>query len=153
MSQIKLSVEDYLKNRIQDQIDWYDRKSVRLKKRYRRMKFTTIVFGVLIPVAISLNKELGDFANYTAAFLGAAISALEGISGMLKDKDTFIQYRMTREALNREKFIFITNSGHYATAEKPFQLFVDTCEAIMSGENNDWRSRFEQDEDQDTSAE
>ena len=144
----QLSPEDYLKNRVQDQIDWYDRKSGILKKRYRWMKGTTIVIGVLIPVIISLSDvcDCINWLKYLAGAMGAAISALEGISGMLKDKDNFLAYRAAREALMRERMLYSTLSGNYAGAKDAFALFVANCESIMANEQSGWVQIFNKEE-------
>jgi hypothetical protein len=144
----QLSPEDYLKNRVQDQIDWYDRKSGILKKRYRRMKVVTIILGVSIPVVISFS-ELADsveWLKYIAGAMGAAISGLEGISGILKDKDNFLAYRATREALMREKMLYSTLSGNYAGSKDAFALFVASCESIMANEHSGWVEIFNKEE-------
>ncbi|MBK8556796.1 MAG: DUF4231 domain-containing protein [Lewinellaceae bacterium] len=142
--------EEYLKNRVVNQIEWYDRKSGILKRRYRRMKVITICLGVLIPVMIVLNDLLAGMGSYIAAVFGAAISAMEGISGMLKDKDTFLSYRATSESLLREQMMYTTLSGPYQQKESAFQNFVSNCEQIMGGENGMWRDRFVQEPKDDT---
>lgn len=138
-----LTPEQYLQMRIDDQIQWYDRKSGILKRRYRAMKMAMIILGVLIPVAVALNPVFGEWANYTAAAFGAVIAGLESISGMLKDNDNYLAYRNTREALVREKMLFTTGTGPYADESKnAFTDFVTKCETIMASEQGNWLSLF-----------
>jgi hypothetical protein len=143
MMNTQISPEEYLKNRVQDQIDWYDRKSGILKKRYRRMKAATILLGISIPVVVSLSN-MADGLKYVAGGLGAIISGLEGISGMLKDKDNYLAYRATREALMREKMLFTAAAGPYEKAQQAFARFVANCEGIMAHEHAGWFQTFQE---------
>jgi len=132
--------ETYLSSRVDDQINWYSKRSGQLKKRYRRLKGLTIVVGGLIPVCIALSDRFGDLFKYLAGIFGALISIFEGISGMLKDKETYLAYRAASEALLREKMQYQSASGRYAEAANRFIVFVEACENIMAGENAQWVS-------------
>lgn len=131
------TIPEYMKSRVDSQIDWYNRKAGTLKRRYRWLKICTITMGGLIPVAIAFSDFL-PLTKYLAAVFGAAISILEGISGMLRDKETLTEYRAAAEALIAEKMQFQSGAGKYAAATKPFLLFVDTCETIMGAETSKW---------------
>ena len=141
----QIAPEEYLKNRVQDQIDWYDRKSGILKKRYRRMKVATILLGISVPVVVSLSNT-ADWLKYVAGGLGALVSGMEGISGMLKDKDNYLAYRATREALMREKMLFTAAAGPYEKTEGAFARFVANCEGIMANEHSGWFQTFKEEE-------
>lgn len=143
---VQLNVEDYLNTRVQDQINWYDRKSGIIKRRYRRMKVLTILFSALVPVCIGFSDNIWDGFKYVASVLGASITIFEGISGMLKDKDTMLSYRNTRETLMREKMLFQTQSGVYDGLDSATALkrFAENCELILGTENMQWVDRFSQ---------
>lgn len=130
--------ETYLSSRVEDQINWYGKRSGQLKRRYRRLKALTIITGGLIPLCIVFSEKFGDGFKYLAGVFGALISIFEGISGMLKDKETFLAYRAANESLTREKMQYQSKSGKYAGATNPFILFVESCEGIMAGENAQW---------------
>jgi Protein of unknown function (DUF4231) len=137
--------QTYLKDRVDDQLGWYDRKNSALKKRYRLMKGVTIVLGAAIPVLIMLSDSMGNAYKYAAAICGALVTVLEGISGMLKDKDVMTTYRSAREGLMREKIRYQTSSGIYQGLDDAlaFRTFVDQCEGIMSAENQQWREQVQ----------
>ena len=130
--------ETYLSSRVEDQINWYGKRSGQLKRRYQRLKGATIVIGGLIPLCIAISDLFGDWIKYVAGLFGALISIFEGINGMLKDKETFLAYRAASESLTREKMQYQSKSGKYAGATNPFILFVESCESIMAGENAQW---------------
>jgi hypothetical protein len=142
------SPEAYLSSRVDDQINWYSKRSSQLKKRYRRLKGLTISVGGLIPVCIALSDRYGDWLKYLAGIFGAFISIFEGISGMLKDKETYLAYRAASEALLREKMQYQSASGRYAEAANSFAVFVEACENIMAGENAQWVSVQMKDKEQ-----
>jgi hypothetical protein len=149
---VALSDTEYLANRVDDQISWYDRKSGILKRRYRWMKATTIICSALIPVLIGFSDQpWGDSLKYVAAGLGVIVTIVEGMSGMLKDKETMLAYRSTREALVREKMLYVTQSLPAAEPGQAFRQFVQNCETIMGSENSQWASLF-RDRDQNGSG-
>ena len=41
--------DEYLKNRLDDQIDWYDRKSVQNQKWFKRLQVISIIAAASIP--------------------------------------------------------------------------------------------------------
>lgn len=146
------SPETYLSSRVDDQINWYSKRSGQLKKRYRRLKGLTITIGGLIPVCIALSDRYGDWIKYLAGIFGALISIFEGISGMLKDKETYLAYRAASEALIREKMQYQSKSSRYAEAANAFAVFVEACENIMAGENAQWVSVQMKEKDQPQDA-
>ena len=146
------SPETYLSSRVEDQINWYGQRSSQLKRRYHWLKGFTIAIGGLIPVCIALSDKYGDFLKYLAGIFGALISIFEGISGMLKDKETFLAYRAANQALIREKMQYQSKSGKYAGGTNAFSTFVESCESIMAGENTQWVSVQMKDKDQEKAA-
>ena len=134
------SPETYLSSRVEDQINWYSKRSGQLKRRYRFYKVMTIVFGGLIPLCIAFSEKIWEPFKYVAAIFGALIAIFEGISGMLKDKETYLTYRAANESLIREKMQYQSKSGKYAEASNAFSVFVESCESIMAGENAQWVS-------------
>lgn len=146
------SPEIYLSSRVDDQINWYNKRSGQFKRRYRWFKGLTIVAGGLIPLCIAFSDKFGDAFKYLAGVFGALISIMEGISGMLKDKETFLAYRAANQALIREKMQYQSKSGKYAAGSNAFSLFVESCESIMAGENTQWVSVQMKDKDQEKAA-
>ena len=44
------NINSYIKNRLDDQIDWYDRKSQQAQKRYKRLQLAELVIAAAIPL-------------------------------------------------------------------------------------------------------
>ena len=70
MTHKPLSAEDYLANRVDDQLDWYSAKSTANKNLYLRLQCFALVAGSLIPL-ISLG-----FDNFQARLVVAVMGAL-----------------------------------------------------------------------------
>ncbi len=142
-----LDAETYLKERVDDQISWYSRKSGFCQKRYKTLKISTLLFAVTIPFLSGLMDEL-NWMKYVIGGMGVAIAAIEGIQSLYKYKDNWIQYRITSEALKREKLLYLTQSGDYAEMSDPFKAFVQRAEQLMAGEQAEWKEYITKVEEQ-----
>lgn len=132
-----MTEQDYLSERVDDQINWYSKKSTFNKKRYQFIKAIVIVISASIPVLAILIKSDEDLLKVAVGVAGVLIVALEGMLSHYKFKDIWLEYRMTSERLNREKIHYLTSSGPYKDS-KNLQDFVERAEAIMSTENQSW---------------
>ncbi|HRK83272.1 MAG TPA: DUF4231 domain-containing protein [Saprospiraceae bacterium] len=133
-----LDQETYIKDRVEGQIKWYSNKSSAAQKRYKLFKVITLLCAVLIPFLTGLLEEI-FWMKYVIGTLGVAIAAVEGIQSLYKNRELWLEYRGTSEALKREKLLFQTLSGDYTEAADPFKLFVLKSEEIMAGEQSGWK--------------
>lgn len=116
-------------------MEYYNNKSVALRKEYYWLSGISIVINAVIPI-LSIGIESGGLLKYAIAALSASASVISSILLLRKTKDTWIKYRSTYEKLQKEKILFETSSGKYATAtEKDFIL---ACETIMESEHDAW---------------
>ncbi len=132
-----MTEQDYLSQRIDDQINWYSRKSTFNKNRYQLFKALVIILSSSIPVLAIMITENDQLLKMIVGIAGVLIVVIEGILSLYKYKDIWLEYRMTSEMLNREKLLYLTGAGPYKT-KKSFQDFVEKAEAIMSSENKNW---------------
>ena len=131
---------NYLTERLDDQITWYDRKSGINQKNYKRLEQLRLALAVSIPV-LTLLIEIG-IMKYIIAAIGALIAFLEGINQVYNYKELWTKYRTTAEALKREKLLYLTKTAPY-TQEKRLNLLIERSERIMGAENNSWISLFD----------
>jgi Protein of unknown function (DUF4231) len=129
-----MTEEQYLKTRVEDQIKWYDKKSVSNKQGYFILKVLEIIFASAIPIISLFNNE---WARIVIAILGALISVIASVLALYKPNDKWKQYRNTAEALKNEKYIYLAKTGYYLTDE-PFKVLVEKIEFIVSKENSNW---------------
>lgn len=128
---------DYLANRLNDQIDWYSKKSEWNQWWYKLIKRTEMILSALIPVLMAFWSD-NFYAKFFIATAGGTITVLAGINGLYKFHENWIEYRSTSETLKHEKYMFLTRTGVYANDENAFQCLVERVESIISHENINW---------------
>ncbi len=139
----KMSIEKYISNRVDDQIKYYDSKSVEYKKKHENISLATIIISsliALVPAFIDILPNFKEVISFISAFLAAVITVLQAIDKLKKYNDLFYQFRITCEKLKQEKELYLHQSGEYKRTDEMTneQLFVERCESIMATENGTW---------------
>lgn len=129
--------EEYLKARVDDQIDWYNKKSVTNKKLFYLFQVLTMIFGALVTLSGALDWGADNTMRYFAPVLGALITIGSGLLALYKFHEKWIKYRTTCESLQIERNLFVTETQPYH-GDKAFNLFVHRIEAMISQENSSW---------------
>jgi hypothetical protein len=132
-----MNQEEYIANRVDDQIYWYDGKSQKAQKNYKRLKIAEMVCSASIPILVTFWNSLA-YIPPVVAILGAVVTVLTGIHGLYNFHENWIEYRSTAETLKHEKFMYLTQSGIYKENENAFNQFVERVESIISRENINW---------------
>ncbi len=128
--------------RLEDQIAWYDKKSMTSQRMYKRMKVGTIVAAALVPLAASLPNV--PFSHYVTGSLGVLIVILEGLQHLNQYQHNWTAYRSTCEALTHEKFLWLAKAGPYDDNPKAGILLAERVESLISQEHAKWVSTREQ---------
>lgn len=122
--------------RLEEQIEWYDRKSGQAQRWFKRLKIAQIVTAAAIPVMAG---------NSAPAWLvggaGALIVVLEGLQQLQQYQQNWASYRATCERLKHERFLFMAKAGPYATATNPEALLAERVEGLVSQEHAAWVSQ------------
>lgn len=132
-----MTEEQYLEERLEDQIKWYSDKGNWNKNWYTVLKRIEFVLSASIPIAI-LFFNFCAFAKYYAASAGAVLTILAGAHGLYNFQENWIEYRATSEALKHEKYLYLTKTGPYVEAVDSFRILVERAEGIISHENINW---------------
>src|ERR1035438_1170794 len=127
--------------RLNEQIDWYDRKSNHNQHWYKVLRGVTMVAGALVPV-ISLG--MANAGRLYTAGLGVIIVIAEGWQQLNQFQANWISYRSTCETLKHEKFLYLATAGPYASAADPGVLLAERLEGTVSQEHAKWVSGHEQ---------
>ena len=142
-------IADPVMDRLEDQIGYYETKSSKCQRYYKRIKLFEIVAAALIPFLAALH--VSDTSGYVhfgigivTAVLGVMITILEGVLQLNQYQQLWITCRATGEAMKHEKFMYIAKAGAYATAPDPHALLAERIEAIGSQENTRWASLAQQ---------
>jgi len=143
-----ITEEEYLKSRIDDQIDWYNRKSGINKRNNLWSKGLVILFSGLISVLSGFPfDDNHTLKSILLGGLGALIAILSGLANLLKFSEKWVQYRTTAEALTQEKMLFGTLTGPYDEQPEPFKTLVERTESLISKEYSSWSQYINKDKD------
>ena len=139
----KIPIEKYISDRLDDQIKYYDLKSIEYKKKHETISVSTIIISAiiaLVPAFIDILPNCEGVISFLSALLAATITVLQAIDKLKKYNDLFYQFRMTCEKLKQEKELYLHQSGEYKRTDEMTneQLFVERCESIMATENGTW---------------
>lgn len=131
-----LSPDDYLTERVDDQIAWYDRKSQQAQATFKRLRWMEISCAAAIPLLSGLTTRHWTIPILVGS-LGAIVVVVAAFQSLGQYQENWLAYRTTCEVLQREKYFFLTGSGAYNT-DTAFTLFVEQVEGVMSKENSGW---------------
>jgi hypothetical protein len=123
--------------RLEDQIAWYDRKSMFNQRYFKRMKVIEIVAAATIPFlsAFSFPRIM-----WVTGGLGVLITVLEGMLHLNQYQQNWIAYRSTCESLKHEKYVYLGKASPYASAVDPHALLAERIESLVSQEHAKWAS-------------
>ena len=134
-----MTPEEYLKDRVEDQIIWYNRKSGSNKRWFIILQIATLVASSSVPVFAIFSNDM--WARVTVAILGSTTAISTGIVSLYQFREHWIEYRTTAESLRHEKFMYQTGTGPYLE-DCAFSILVERIEALVSQENTAWQQRL-----------
>ncbi len=124
--------------RLEDQIAWYDSKSLTAQRWFKGLKVFTIVSAALIPLSAGL-----AWHPVVTGAIGVLIVIAEGIQQLNQYQHNWITYRSTCEALKHEKYLFMAKAGPYRAVDDPTKLLAERVESLVSQEHAKWVSAQE----------
>jgi Protein of unknown function (DUF4231) len=131
-----MNEEEYMTNRLEKEIVWYDKRSARNKNLYQLFKTLEIVIAVIIPFLTGYLKE-NENLKYAIGILGIFIAILSGSITLFKFPEKWIEYRTTAETLKHEKYMFLTLAGPYKSDHSTSNL-AERVEYLIAKENSNW---------------
>ncbi len=139
-----MNEQSYIKERVDDQIKWYDQKSKTNKIFFISLRTTEIILAILIPFLVGFITD-ATINKYIIGILGVIVAIIAGILSFYKFQENWLQYRTTSERLQREKNLFLAKSKTY-NKEDNFTIFVENIENIISKENSTWLDYIKKDD-------
>jgi hypothetical protein len=132
--------------RLEDQIDWYDAKSVHAQRAYKRLKVIQVVLAAFIPFLAGFQDSLAELLDprvvllprVAIALLGVAVVVLEGVQQLNQFHQNWLGYRATCEALKHEKFLFLADAGAYGGTEDKRAYLAERIEEVIGKEHAQW---------------
>jgi Protein of unknown function (DUF4231) len=133
-------------DRLEDQLQWYDRKSIQYQATYKRIKIIEIIAAAAIPFLSALNISTGSnpwfghSVSWLIGGLGVLITILEGVLQLNQYQQNWISYRSTCEGLKHEKYTYLAKAPPYHDAPDPHALLAERIESLVSQEHAKWAS-------------
>jgi len=129
------TMQQYMTERVDTQIAWYNKKAA-INKTYHYLGKTVIMcFSAAIPV-IALVRFNSEIKDIILGVLGAIIAILSGMASLMSYQEKWTEYRLAAEELMHEKMTYLTRTEHYK--EQGFDSFVARVEEILKGERTKW---------------
>ena len=128
--------DDYLQDRLEDQIDWYSKKSQTNQKWFKNLRLLEIVLATLIPFLAGIGDAL-PCHQIIIGGIGVVIAISAGLAAINKYQENWIQYRTTAESLKHEKYLYKTKCKPY-DSDGSLQILVQNVENLISKENSHW---------------
>jgi hypothetical protein len=118
--------------RLEDQLGWYDRKSVAAQKAYKRVKLSQLIVGATVPVVAGLQVTAA-----VTATLAAFVVVAEGAQQLYQWQTNWVLYRSTAESLKHEKYLYLAGGGPYSTDDR-HRVLAERIEGLVSQEHAKW---------------
>jgi uncharacterized protein DUF4231 len=136
-------------DRLEDQLAWYDRKSLQNQHTYKRIKIVEIIAAAAIPFLSALNIAQASaspgntsthYVSWIIGGLGVLITILEGLLQLNQYQQNWISYRSTCEGLRHEKYTYLAKAAPYKDAPDAHALLAERVESLVSQEHAKWTS-------------
>jgi hypothetical protein len=128
--------------RLEANIDWYDRKAKINQRAYKASKVAIILLAIAIPILAEYGALPGlhDTRALLVSIAAGAILLLEGLQQLNKWQENWILYRATCEGLRNEQHLFCEKAGPYANlrSEAAQRLLAERVGALVSAEHSKW---------------
>ena len=157
--------EQYIKERIDDQINYFGIKASKAQKKYKKLKRWEIFIAATIPVLIAFSAlsilentvfksnlvivngvkmlnpifSLSTVFQIIAAIGGIIIVFLKSVVDLEDYYKTWKEFRSVEMTLQQEKYKFVTRTEPYDESDA-YSILVEEVELILNKENQKWRS-------------
>ena len=132
-----MTAEEYVNQRLDDQIAWYDGKSGLHKRLFQRIRLIEVLAAAAIPFLAGFVSGSRLWPVYVSGALGVLITICAGSVALLQLQEHWIEYRTTAESLKKERYLFLTRVEPY-DGEDAFEVLVQRVETLISKENTNW---------------
>ena len=131
-----MTEDEYINDRLINQLNWYSKKSQYNQKYHKSLKIIEIVSASIIPFVAGMNENI-PYSNWILGISGILIAVITAISALRKFQENWIQYRTISETLKHEKYLYLTKVYPYDSSSS-FDLLVKRVESLISKENTQW---------------
>lgn len=137
------NISDYMKKRLENQLNWYDKKAKGNLYRYYEIQILVLGVGVLIPIVnVVGGPEMA--IRIISSILGAIIVGATGILQLTKAQESWIIFRSPAETLKKEYNPYMLKAGDYSdpnlTHDNRDKFFIERSESVMAMEGTKYFS-------------
>ncbi|MFM2068635.1 MAG: hypothetical protein RLZZ584_3544 [Pseudomonadota bacterium] len=136
MTTTPLTDADYIAQRLDDQMTWYEKKSASNQQAYKRLRMVELVAAALIPLISGMGTQVPQ-ASVIVGLLGVLIALAAGAMSLFKYHENWLQYRTTAEQLKHERFMYLSQTGPYAGSDR-YATLVERVEKALMKELAAW---------------
>ena len=139
--------EEYLKQRYEKEIEWYDKKAIHNQAYHNRIQFILIVCSAITPVTIAISFTFENHLGVWTSIIFAVVTSIAASTlKIFKFYENWTNYRTVCETLKKEIHLYDAGVDEYEDAADKKSLFVERVETVISRENTLWLRTFERDE-------
>lgn len=127
--------EKYMVDRLQDQISYYNKKSLSYKRKLFSISLISSLCTCSIPIIISIKTYFQAF-DIAVIVISQIINLCTWYINFGKLQELSSKYRYSCDLLRKHKVLYENNCAPYTNPENSFSLLVKNCETIMFEEND-----------------
>ena len=130
---------DYVNERLEDQIRYFDTNAIRNQRAYRFLKTTAIICNVFTTMTIALAFTVPENYKVTMGIIALILSTIVLGTYQWEEFQNFgakwEKFRLVAEQLKSEKYFFLNAAGRYTSPDKAENLrnLVEMVEGIVRG--------------------
>ncbi len=138
---LRMNADQYVSERFNQYQDWYDKKAVKMKSNYLRMRVLSVIGGALVPALINIpyHPRLVGVPVIQAVVTVISLSVVISVSleTVYHYREQWKNYRSTEQLIVHEKYLFQTRVGRYRdlSQDDAFRVFVERIEDAVAAEN------------------
>jgi hypothetical protein len=103
---------EYFEQRLDDQINGYDRKSSTNQTSYKRLRLIEIVAAASIPLLAGFAQGPW-YIGVSIGVVGLIVAVLAGVVSLYRFQENWNDYRASAESLKQEKYLYLARAEPY----------------------------------------
>ena len=129
----------YVSERVDNQINYFDKSAIRNQKSYRRLKRTGIICNILTTMTIALAFTVPDTWKTIMSIAALVLSTIVLATYQWEEFENYgakwEKFRLVGEQLKSEKQMFLMKAGHFDQQDdhESFKKYVERVEGIIRG--------------------
>jgi hypothetical protein len=141
--------DTYLTERVDKQLTWLGSKSRSNKSAFVSYRLLGILLGAVITVLSPYAGRNGrDWVPLALQVAGVGVALSGAMLALNQHQENWLRYRSLKEAMEREKMLYLTRSTEAYASPDGFHQFVRTMEDLMASERSSWLRQTNQPDNQ-----